>query len=72
MVDEFMTDTAGHPSVIDFSTIPQWMFVTESPVPYPDDPKQATWNYEQGTDLRDPTLTELADYYRRQIGRAHV
>jgi len=68
MVDEFMTATAGHPSVIDFSTIPQWMFATESPVPYPDDPKQATWNYEQGTDLRDPTLTELADYYRRIAG----
>lgn len=68
MVDNFVTVTAGHPMVMDFSTIPQWMFVTDAPVPYPADPNQPTWNYEQGTALRDPTLTELADYYRRLAG----
>jgi hypothetical protein len=65
MVNQFLTVTATHPAVIDFSTIPQWMFVTDSPVSYPKDPTQVTWNYEQGTQLRDPTNTELADYYRR-------
>jgi hypothetical protein len=68
MVDNFVTATAGHPTVMDFSTIPQWMFVTDGNVPYPADPSQPTWNYEQGTELRDPTLTELADYYRRLAG----
>jgi hypothetical protein len=65
IVDNFMAATAGHSTVMNFSTIPQWMFVTDAPVPYPADPNQPTWNYEQGTQLRDPTLTELADYYRR-------
>jgi len=65
MIDEFMTATAGHRAVMDFSTIPQWMFVTHEPVAYPADPNQETWNYEQGTELRDPTCSELADYYRR-------
>lgn len=65
MISEFMTATAGHATAMDFSTIPQWMFVTDSPVAYPSDPNQEMWNYEQGTELRDPTCTELADYYRR-------
>ncbi|WP_204101333.1 GH39 family glycosyl hydrolase [Occallatibacter savannae] len=61
----FLSATAGHPTVMDFSTIPQWMFVTDAPISYPADPNQPTWDYEQGTQLRDPTLTELSDYYRR-------
>jgi hypothetical protein len=65
MLDNFLSATAGHPPVIDFSTIPQWMFVTDAPVPYPSNPTQEIWNYEQGTQLRDPTNTELSDYYRR-------
>ena len=65
MVSDFLTATAGHPTVMDFSTIPQWMFATDAPVAYPADPNQPIWNYEQGTELRDPTLTELADYYGR-------
>ena len=65
IVNQFMTATEGHPTVMDFSTIPQWMFVTDEPVTYPTDPNQEMWNYEQGTELRDPTCTELADYYSR-------
>ena len=65
IVKQFMTATEGHETVMDFSTIPQWMFVTDAPVAYPADPNQATWDYEQGTELRDPTCTELADYYHR-------
>ena len=65
LVKEFMTATEGHPTVMDFSTIPQWMFVTDAPVVYPNDPNQVMWNYEQGTELRDPTCQDLADYYNR-------
>ena len=41
------------------------MFVTDAPVVYPTDPDQEMWNYEQGTELRDPTGQELAGYYTR-------
>ena len=44
------------------------MYVTETPVAYPVDPSQEQWNYEQGTQLRDPTCTELAAYYQRLAG----
>jgi hypothetical protein len=64
-ISQFMSATEGHPTVTDFGTIPQWMFVTEQPVAYPSDPNQEMWNYEQGTQLRDPTCTELSDYYVR-------
>ena len=65
MMEDFMTAQAGHSVVINFSTIPQWMFKTEKPVPYPADPDGLTWTYEQGKDLRDPSRKELADYYAR-------
>jgi hypothetical protein len=65
MTEEFMDATQGHPVVMSFSTIPEWMFVTPAPVDYPADPSQEMWNYEQGTELRDPTCTELANYYNR-------
>lgn len=65
---DFMTATAGHTSVINFSTIPQWMWVTPKPVGYPDDPDQVAWDYEGGTRLRDPSGQELADYYARLAG----
>src|SRR5262249_53362950 len=38
IVADFMEAAAGRPVVMDISTIPQWMFNTPRPVPYPDDP----------------------------------
>ena len=67
MMEDFMNATAGHSVVVNFSTIPQWMFKTEKPVPYPADPDQVTWTYEQGKDLRDPSRKELANYYARLV-----
>ena len=63
--EDFMKATEGHPVVIDFSTIPEWMFKTKAPVAYPEDPNQIDWDYEQGTELRDPTMKEVADYFAR-------
>ena len=40
MMEDFMNAQGGHSVVINFSTIPQWMFKTEKPVPYPADPNQ--------------------------------
>ena len=67
MMEDFMNATAGHSVVVNFSTVPQWMFKTEKPVPYPADPDELTWTYEQGKELRDPSRKELADYYARLV-----
>ena len=67
MTVDFLEATSGHSVMLNFSTIPQWMFKTPKPVPYPEDPNQVTWDYEQGTELRDPSMKELADYYARLV-----
>ncbi len=67
MMKDFMSATAGHSVVINFSTIPAWMFKTKSPVLFPDDPNQVFWEYNQGTELRDSSLRELTDYYSRLL-----
>jgi hypothetical protein len=63
----FMDATQGHSVVINFSTTPAWMWKTSRPVKYPDDPYQTGWDYNQGTELRDTTMKELAGYYGRLI-----
>jgi hypothetical protein len=71
LIDPFAEDFAqamqGHSTIWNFSTIPQWMFKTDQPVPYPADPNQPVWNYERGTELRDPSMKEVADYYARLV-----
>lgn len=65
MTIDFLQATKGHTSVLNFCTIPQWMFKTPKPVPYPDDPNEIDFKYSGGTELRDTTLKELSDYYAR-------
>src|SRR5579864_691355 len=67
MTIDFLEATKAHSTILNFSTIPQWMYKTDKPVPYPADPIQVTWTYEQGTELRDPTMQEVADYYARLL-----
>ena len=67
MTEDFINATTGHSVIINFSTIPQWMFKTEKPVPYPADPDQVTWDYEKGTEFRDASLKEVGDYYARLV-----
>ena len=64
---DFLAATEGHSTIMNFSTIPAWMFKTDQPVKYPDDPNQVFWKYTQGTVLRDPTGKELGDYYGRLV-----
>lgn len=64
---DFLAATQGHSTIINFSTIPAWMFKTGQPVKYPDDPNQVFWDYTKGTELRDPTGKELGDYYGRLV-----
>ena len=67
MTKDFLAATEGHPVIVNFSTIPTWLFKTEKPVPYPADANQVVWNYTQGTELRDPSGRELGDYYARLV-----
>jgi len=67
MTRDFLGATEGHPTVVNFSTMPAWLFKTEKPVSYPADPNQVAWNYTQGTELRDPSGKELGDYYGRLV-----
>ena len=68
MTIDFLEATKGHSVILNFSTIPQWMYKSDKPNTYPADPDQVTWDYEQGTELRDPSCKEVADYYARLIG----
>ena len=64
---DFLEATKGHPIMLNFSTIPPWMFEADHTVPYPEDPDQPIWNYQVGTELRDPSLKEVADYFARLV-----
>lgn len=66
-LDDFMKATEGHSVILNFSTIPQWMYKTDKPVTFPDDPNQVFWKYTQGTEMRDPSMKEAADYYARLL-----
>jgi hypothetical protein len=67
MTKDFLAATEGHPTVMNFSTMPTWLFKTDKPVTYPADPNQPVWNYTQGVELRDPTGKEMAGYYERLV-----
>ncbi len=67
MTKDFFAATEGHSTVMNFSTMPTWLFKTDKPVTYPADPNAPFWNYTQGTELRDPTGKEVSDYYERLV-----
>lgn len=68
LVDDFMAAQAGRSVIMDFGTIPAWMFATSAPKRIPDDPNETAWSYGgafEPEDLRDQSLREVADYYAR-------
>jgi hypothetical protein len=67
MTRDFMAATDGHSTVMNFSTSPTWLYKTDKPATYPDDPNKVAWDYTQGTELRDPSGKELGDYYARLV-----
>ena len=67
MTIDFFHATEGHPTILNFSTIPAWLFRTDKPVTYPADPDEATWTYTQGKDLREGGMADLAAYYARLV-----
>ena len=52
---QFFEASEHGPNIVNFSTIPAWMFKTEHPVTYPSDPNTPVWNYTQGNELSDPS-----------------
>ena len=66
-LDDFMNAIEGHSVIPNFSTIPAWMFKTERPVPYPQDPNKVFWDYTQRTELRDPSMKEVLQYFARLL-----
>ena len=67
LTKDFLDATAGHSTIMNFSTIPAWLFKTDKPVAYPADPDQVIWNYTQGTELVDPSGKQAADYFARLV-----
>jgi hypothetical protein len=67
MTLDFFAATAGHSTILNFSTSPAWLYRTAQPVTYPDDADKVDWNYTQGTELVDPTGAQLGAYYARLV-----
>jgi hypothetical protein len=66
-LEDFMKATEGHSVILNFSTMPAWLWKTPQPITYPSDPEQVFWDYTKGTELVDPTMNQAADYYARLI-----
>jgi hypothetical protein len=83
MMVDFMHATAGRSPIVNFSTIPAWMWTTAGPIALPGNPNTVDFGYGQGTDLAVPVST-VGAYYRRlvswyteggfrdELGRRHV
>ena len=67
MTVDFFKATEGHSTILNFSTIPAWLFKTAKPVTYPKDPNEVFWTYTQGKELSEGGLQDLADYYARLV-----
>ncbi len=67
MTIDFLEATKGHSVIMNFSTIPQWMFKTDYIISYPKDPNEVGWSYGGGSEFRDTTMKELTGYYERLI-----
>lgn len=66
-LEDFMKATEGHSVIMNFSTMPAWLWKTDAPVTYPSDPNQVYWGYTKGTVIKDPTYKQAADYYARLL-----
>ena len=67
MTRDFLAATEGHDRILNFSTMPAWLFKTDQPVTYPADPNQVNWSYTQGTELVDPTGKQAGEYFARLV-----
>ena len=64
MTVDFLNATAGHSVILNFSTIPAWMFRTLEPVTFPDDPDQVFWDYTRARNFATPPCANWATTMR--------
>ena len=64
VTQDFFAATKGHSTVINFSTIPAWMFKTAKPVAYPDDPGQVIGITRRGRSCAIPRARSSATIMR--------
>lgn len=64
-VNDFMDAAEGRPVVANLATVPTWMYETPKSVGFGDQPDSIVWDYEQGTVLKDKSITQVADYFDR-------
>ncbi|KAH7350611.1 glycoside hydrolase superfamily [Rhexocercosporidium sp. MPI-PUGE-AT-0058] len=69
LMEDFYASTPNVSHMINFSTTPGWMWLIPSwqQYEYPRDINAIDFGYNKGTDLRDETLQEVADYYERLV-----
>jgi hypothetical protein len=69
LVEDFFSSTPNVAHIINFSTTPGWMWVLPAGTnyTYPEDINETDFSYNQGTQLRDPTMKEVSDYYARLV-----
>src|SRR5215471_19451799 len=58
-MEAFMNAQKGNSVVINFSTTPSWLWKINYDMPYPQDPYEVFWAYNDGAVLRDTTMKEL-------------
>ena len=68
MMEDFMNATnpknEANKTVINFSTIPNWKYQdVEYGEGIPDSPFDCAWSYNKGTNLTDPTVESVGEYY---------
>ncbi|CZR70256.1 uncharacterized protein PAC_20157 [Phialocephala subalpina] len=69
LMEDFFRSTPNVSHIINFSTTPDWMWILPNGTTYtyPDDINDIDFDYNQGTQLRDPSLKEVSDYYSRLV-----
>jgi len=67
MTKDFLAATGGHSTILNFSTIPAWLFKTDKPISYPADPNKVYWDYTQGNETTSSTENQIGDYYARLV-----
>ena len=67
VMEALMKAQGDRSAVINFSTIPAWMWKAAKPAEVDDNPDQVNWNYNNGTELTDPSGKEVAAYFARLI-----
>ena len=64
---DFYASTPNASHIINFSTTPDWMWNFTAPYIYPHDVNTIDDSYNSGTQLSDPTLKQVGDYYARLV-----